>query len=159
MSEQGLLIGAFVLAAAAFGVSLWSLALGLLNADRAKAADVNRTVERVLRSIRDDRTMFNVCADHLDIAPDDLSARRAYDDAAQRLADSYEELCGALVHMRRDQEDRLYKAYGEEIRTWVEDGPLREKYRWRVPEYPATAEIWRLLRSTSRRQGEGRRAA
>lgn len=159
MSEQGLLICTLVLAAAAFAVSLWSLALGLLNLERRKEEARNGALDRLAFGIQRDKAEFDACEALLKRTPDSLSLRRAYDESAVRLADSYEQLCEALTHMRRDAEGRLYRAYGDEIRSWVEDGPLRDRYRWRVPEYPATAEIWRTLRATSRRERDARGAA
>lgn len=159
MSEQGLLICTFVLAAAAFGVSLWALALGLLNAERRKEEAKHGALDRLVRGIQQDKFALDVCAKRLEKEPDSLAARREYDESAARLAESYEDLCEALVHMRHDAETRLYRAYGDEIRTWVEEGPLRDSYRWRVPRYPATTEIWRTLRAAASRPQEERRSA
>lgn len=153
MNEQGLLIAAFVLAAASFAVSLWSLAVGLLNAERRKEDHQDGAIQQIIACITKSRTQLDVSERKLRSDPDSLEARREYDAAALGLAASYEDLCAVVVKMRKDAESRLAKAYGDEIRQWVEDGPLREKYRWRVPEYPATAEVLKMLRSRSGSSG------
>lgn len=156
MSDHDLIIAALVIGTAAFVVALWALAVSLLNAEHIRAESKNSAAERILRCITRDRAAFAASEERLAASPGSPEAQRAYNAAALTLAEDYEELCELLVKRRREAESRLSDTYGEEIRAWVEDGPLKDQYRWRVTTYPATAEIWRLTRPT---RAASRRAA
>ena len=148
MSEQAILNMTLVLSIAAFLVSLWALAAGLVRAERLRDTSKSNQVERIRRYIARDKAALSAAEELMQAARGSRQGQNAYQAAALALAEDYEELCELLARNRQDADNELMRLYGDEIQAWVEDGPLNGKYRRRVPCYPATAKIWRLTRAS-----------
>lgn len=158
MNQEGLIVAIFVLAVAAFAVALWALALGLLHAEHRKAAHRDDEIGRIARELRNLRAQYMACEERLELDPDNLAAQCEREETAYGLAEIYEDVCRVMASARGGMDSDLYRAYGEEILSWVEEGPVRDQYMWRVSYYPATAEFWRSARTRAHRRQEAGRA-
>ena len=131
----------------ALACSVAALTASAVALSRLKVEQADREEGRALQVLQEMRRRSRDLSREFSENPDDAACRSSYQDAMADLARVYEEACRRYYERQTDR-GWFYGIYGRELLSWVEQGPFRESFGRRRPEYPYTARAYREVRRT-----------